>query len=141
MTTDTKTTRTTGKGSKAKALETDAAKEAAAATKGAKVKAKAKAPAAPKAPKAPKVKAPAPAGKRIAALMEAEAGTLPKAPDFSADTHKRFRGKLAEVEALIAAKDVAALEAFPINPISSSPKALDKFRNLAVIALKAQRAA
>lgn len=31
-----------------------------------------------------------------------------------------------------------ALKAFPINPVSSSPKAMDKYRNLAVIALEVQ---
>lgn len=83
----------------------------------------------------------APKGKRAAEQAAAEAGTIPAAPDFSAETHKRFRGKLAELVALVEAGDVEKLEAYPINPVSSSPKALDKFRKLAVIALKAQAAA
>lgn len=89
---------------------------------------------------APAADAPA-KGKRAAEQAAAEAGTIPAAPDFSAETHKRFRGKLAELVAMVEAGDVEKLEAFPINPVSSSPKALDKFRKLAVIALKAQAAA
>ena len=77
-----------------------------------------------------------------AALEEAaKLGTIPPAPDFSAPTHARFRGKLAEVIALIAAEDIAGLESIKINPISSSPKALDRYRNLALIALRARKAA
>lgn len=87
---------------------------------------------------APDPKAP---GKRAAALEAAQRGELPAAPDFSAETHKRFRGKLAEVVALAEAGDIAALQAFPINPISSSPKAIAKYRDLAVIALEARKAA
>lgn len=97
----------------------------------------ANAEAAPKA--APKAAEKAP-GKRAAAEAAAAAGTLPTPPDFSAETHKRFRGKLAEVVALVEAKDVAGLKAYAINPISSSPKAIDRYRNLAVIALEAQAA-
>lgn len=77
-------------------------------------------------------------GKRAQLQADAEAGKLPKAPDFSAKTHERFRPKLDELKALVKAGDVKALKAYPINPISSSPKALDRYRNLAVIALQAQ---
>jgi hypothetical protein len=100
--------------------------------------AKPKAEKAPRAAKAPAEKAP---GKRAAIEAAAAAGTLPAAPDFSAETHKRFRGKLAEVVALVEAKDIKGLKAYAINPISSSPKAIDRYRNLAVIALEAQAAA
>ena len=82
-----------------------------------------------------------PLGKRSAALADAERGVLPAAPDFSAETHKRFRGKLAEVVAMAEASDIAGLEAFKINPVSSSPKAIDKYRGLCVIALKARAGA
>lgn len=78
------------------------------------------------------------AGKRAAALEAAQRGELPAAPDFSAETHKRFRPKLAQVVAMAEAGDLAGLEAFQINPVSSSPKAIAKYRDLAVIALKAQ---
>lgn len=95
-----------------------------------------------KAPNAAKAAKAAPeGGKRAAILAAAERGELPAAPDFSAETHKRFRNKLADVVALVEAGEIKKLEAFAINPISSSPKAIDKYRNLAVIALKARKAA
>lgn len=81
-----------------------------------------------------------PMGRRAEIADNAAKGILPPAPDFSAETHKRFRGKLAEIVALVEVGDVAALKAFPINPYSSSPKALDKYRNLAVTALEAKGA-
>lgn len=77
-------------------------------------------------------------GKRAEILAAAERGKLPAAPDFTAPTHTRFRDKLAQVVAMAKAGDLAGLKAFPINPISSSPKAIDRYRNLAVIALKAR---
>jgi hypothetical protein len=55
-------------------------------------------------------------------------------------THERFRVKLAEVVALVKSGDVRKLKAFEINPVSSSPKAIDRYRNLAVIALAAKAA-
>ena len=80
-------------------------------------------------------------GKRASAEAAARAGELPAAPDFSANTHKPFRKKLEALTALVDAGDIKALRAFAINPISSSPKALDKYRNLAVIALEARASA
>lgn len=82
-----------------------------------------------------------PAGKKAEIMAAAERGELPEAPDFSAETHARFRKKLADLVALVEAGDIAGLEAFHINPVSSSPKAMDRYRNLAVIALKARAAA
>jgi hypothetical protein len=79
-----------------------------------------------------------PVGRRAEIAENAAKGLLPPMPDFSADTHKRFRGKLAEVVKLVEAGDVAALKAFPINPYSSSPKALARYRDLAVTALEAR---
>jgi hypothetical protein len=79
-----------------------------------------------------------PLGQRAAMLAAAEAGKLPAAPDFSARTHERFRNKLAEVVALVKAGDVRKLKAFEINPVSSSPKAIARYRDLAVIALSAK---
>lgn len=81
-----------------------------------------------------------PMGKRAAAQAAAEAGNLPPAPDFSAPTHARFRAKLATIVAAAEAGDIAALKAFEINPISSSPKAMAKYRDLAVTALEARAA-
>lgn len=79
-----------------------------------------------------------PLGKRAAILEAAQRGELPAEPDFSAETHKRFRPKLAEVVALAQAGDLTALKAIEINPVSSSPKAIAKYRELAVIALEAR---
>lgn len=86
----------------------------------------------------PKNSKPATMGKRAQIEADAQAGKLPKAPDFSADTHKRWRKALGEVEALIKARDLKGLRAYPINPVSSSRKALDRYRNLAVLALEAK---
>ncbi|MDW9619203.1 hypothetical protein [Sinorhizobium meliloti] len=106
---------------------------------------KAEKPAKEKPAKAPKAAA-APAaekalGKRAQIAADAEAGIIPAKPDFSAPTHARFRKKLDEIAALVEKGDIKALKAYPINPVSSSPKAMDKYRNLAVIALEAQRKA
>jgi len=79
-------------------------------------------------------------GKRAAAQEAAARGVLPEAPDFSAATHARFRGKLEQLQALVKAGDIAGLKGFAINPVSSSPKALDRYRNLAVLALEAKAA-
>ena len=92
-------------------------------------------PAAEKEPKA----APAPVvGKRQAILDQAQTGALPIAPDFSKPTHARFRAKLAQIVALAEAGDIAALQAFEINPVSSSPKAMARYRDLCVIAITAR---
>jgi hypothetical protein len=80
-------------------------------------------------------------GKRAQILADAEAGIVPPAPDFSAATHTRFRKRHAELLALVEAGDVRALKAFEINPVSSSPKALMRYRDLALIALEAKRKA
>ena len=80
--------------------------------------------------------APAPVvGKRQAIQDQAESGALPQPPDFSKATHARFRTKLAQIVALAEAGDVAALLAFEINPVSSSPKAMARYRDLCVIAI------
>lgn len=62
-------------------------------------------------------------------------GKVPPALDFSAPTHARFREALAEVTKAAKAKDAKALKAIKINPISSSPKALDRYRKLCVKAV------
>jgi hypothetical protein len=79
-----------------------------------------------------------PLGKRAQIEADARAGTLPPAPDFSAETHKRFRNKLAAVVDLANAADLKGLRAFEINPVSSSPKAIARYRDLCIIALEAQ---
>lgn len=78
-------------------------------------------------------------GKRAAALEAAQRGELPDAPDFSAPTHKPHRKRLGEVIALVEAGDIDGLKAFHINPVSSSPKAIAKYRDLAVVALEARQ--
>ena len=97
---------------------------------------KAGAPEPEKAVKAEKARKPA--GQRAAVLEAAQHGELPPVPDFSAPTHKPHRKRLEQVVALVEAGDIEGLKAFKINPVSSSPKAIDKYRNLAVIALEAR---
>lgn len=83
---------------------------------------------------------------------KAKEGVMPKAPDFSAETHKRFRPLLAEVakaattankgcsDAADIAQRIKTLKAIKVNPISTSPKAIDRFRKLCLIALAAKPA-
>ena len=80
-------------------------------------------------------------GKRQAILDQAQTGELPQQPDFSKPTHARFRAKLAQIVALAEAGDIAALQAFEINPVSSSPKAMARYRDLCVIAITARMGA
>jgi hypothetical protein len=68
----------------------------------------------------------------------AEAGMVPPAPDFSAETHKRFRNKLAIIQKAVEAKDMKALAAIQINPVSSSPRAMLRYRDAALVALRVQ---
>ena len=86
----------------------------------------------PNTPTAPAV------GKRQAILDQAQTGALPQPPDFSKPTHVRFRAKLAQIVALAEAGDIAGLQAFEINPVSSSPKAMAHYRDLCVIAITAR---
>jgi hypothetical protein len=77
-------------------------------------------------------------GKRKAIIEQAQSGALPAAPDFSKPTHARFRSKLAKLVALAEAGDVEGLKAIDINPVSTSPKAMARYRDLAIIAIKAR---
>ena len=77
-------------------------------------------------------------GKRQAIRDQAQTGALPQAPDFSKPTHARFRAKLAQIVALAEAGDIAGLQDFEINPVSSSPKAMARYRDLCVIAITAR---
>lgn len=78
------------------------------------------------------------ARRRRDADIEAKArqGELPPPPDFSAPTHARFRAKLAALVDLAGKADATGLRAIPINPVSSSPKALARYRDLAVLAIE-----
>ena len=80
-------------------------------------------------------------GKRKAIIEQAQLGALPAAPDFSKPTHARFRAKLAKLVALAEAGDVEGLKAIEINPVSTSPKAMARYRDLAIIAIEARRTA
>jgi hypothetical protein len=94
-------------------------------------------PAAPKPPTADG-QAKAKATPRAIAQAAAEQGTLPQPPDFTANTHKPYRKRLAALVALVEAGDLEGLRAVEmLPPRSSSPKALHRYRDLAIIALKA----
>jgi hypothetical protein len=101
-------------------------------------KPKAPAKAAKPAPKKAAKAAPAPTGKRAAIEAAARAGKLPEPPDFSAATHKPYRVKLEALVAMVKAKDIKALKSFEIKPYSSSPKAIARYRDLAILALDAK---
>ena len=92
----------------------------------------------PAAEEAPKAAITPVVGKRQAILDQAESGALPQPPDFSKPTHARFRVKLAQIVALAEAGDIDGLQAFEINPVSSSPKAMARYRDLCVIAIAAR---
>lgn len=79
----------------------------------------------------------APTGKRAAVEAAARRGTLPTPPDFSASTHARFRAKLAKLVELAEAGDAEGLKAIAINPVSTSPRAMARYRDLAVLAIEA----
>jgi hypothetical protein len=68
----------------------------------------------------------------------AQQGELPPPPDFSAPTHSRFRNKLEGLIALAERGDAEALRAVTINPVSSSPKALARYRDLCIAAIEAR---
>ena len=84
--------------------------------------------------------APSAPRRRQDADIEAKArqGELPPPPDFSAPTYARFRAKLAALVELAGKADPTGLRAIPINPVSSSPKALARYRDLAVLAIEAR---
>lgn len=84
--------------------------------------------------------APSAPRRRRDADVEAKArqGELPPPPDFSAPTHARFRAKLAALVELAGKADATGLRAISINPVSSSPKALARYRDLAVLAIESR---
>lgn len=101
----------------------------------------AKKTAAPKVEKAAKApKEPKALGKRAQADADAKAGKIPTAPDFSAETHKAHRKRLAEVVALVEAKNLKGLRALKLERHTSSRKAIARYHELAVWALTAQAA-
>lgn len=73
-----------------------------------------------------------------AATEAAAQGKLPTPPDFTANTHKYYRPKLAEVVKMAKASDVRGLRAFKINGSSTSPTAIKKYVACALKALAAK---
>ena len=51
-----------------------------------------------------------------------------------------YQNGWAQIVVLAEAGDIAALQAFEINPVSSSPKAIARYRDLCVIAIAARTA-
>lgn len=80
-----------------------------------------------------------PKGRRAEIAENAAKGIVPPVPDFTAPTHARFRKHLAEIVVMVEACNIASLKAMVINPVSSSPKAMARYRDLAVIALGARQ--
>lgn len=73
-------------------------------------------------------------------IAEAAArGVMPEAPDFSANTHRSHRGKLAALHALVEAHDLDALREWKVKRDWASNKALMRYRDNAIAALEAQR--
>jgi len=77
-------------------------------------------------------------GERAQILASVQNGNLPPIPDFSAEVHRYNRGRLADLVEMAEKGDVAGLRAYPINPHSTSPKALDRYRNLCIQAIEAR---
>jgi hypothetical protein len=73
-----------------------------------------------------------------AAREAAAKGKLPVAPDFSANTHRSYRPALAAVVELVAKRDLAGLQAHKVHGTCSSPQAIKKFREIAILALKSK---
>lgn len=83
--------------------------------------------------------APRATGKPAGIEEAARKGQLPSPPDFSAATHARFRAKLAKLVEMVEAGDIDGLKALAINPVSTSPRAMARYRDLAVTALEARQ--
>lgn len=80
----------------------------------------------------------APQGKRAEVLAAAQAGVLPTPPSPHAPSNAKYAPDVAALVDLAKAGDVAGLRAFPINPVSSFRKAMDRYRQLAITALEAK---
>lgn len=89
-------------------------------------------------PEAPADGAPRKRKAQIEAEAAADRGELPEPPDFSAATHAPYRKRLAKLVELAQAGDAAGLRAEAINPTSTSPRALIRYRDLAVRAIEAR---
>lgn len=82
----------------------------------------------------------APRKRKAQAEAEAAAdrGELPEPPDFTANTHAPYRKKLDKLVDMAKAGDAAGLRGFEIKPTSTSPRALIRYRDLAVRAIEAK---
>jgi hypothetical protein len=74
------------------------------------------------------------------AAEAAKQGKLPSEPDFSAETHRSYRPKLANVAALAKAGDVKGLSKLNCPTYDSSALAVARYRDNCVAALKAKAA-
>jgi hypothetical protein len=77
-------------------------------------------------------------GKRASAEAAARAGELPAAPDFSANTHKAYRKHLEAMIELAAAGDPDTMLAYPTKDYDSSWKAINRYRDLCLLAIRAK---
>ena len=75
-------------------------------------------------------------------LEAAQAGSLPQPPDTSPKSWEgpTYRGRCEKLTAMVAAGDIAGLEAEQLPHYDSGFRAMARYRNLAVIALKARAA-
>ena len=134
------------KSAEAKAVEKDRLAKLAAAKKAEKAEIKAVKAAAKAAN--PKSGKPAPKPRKTGsernlydwagAREAAEKGVIPKAPDFSA-RKQGYQDLLAEVEKLVKAKDLDGLKAFKVQGDTTSKKGIQKYREIAMTALKAKK--
>lgn len=81
-------------------------------------------------------------GKRAAELARAQAGQMPEPCKFPPKAaYNPFRKKQDELAALAKAGDIAGLKSYPVKPSSTSRKKLHRWRELAIVALQAKKAA
>lgn len=74
------------------------------------------------------------------AEARARRGIVPQPPDFSAPTHLGYRTRLQKIVALVKAGNIRALKRESFRSSATSPRALGKYRDLAVLALKVRQA-
>jgi hypothetical protein len=80
------------------------------------------------------------ASHNVALFDAARKGKLPATPDFSNDTHRRWRAVREIVVSLVKARDVNGLRNVELRPESSSRSMLHKYLVASVIALQAKGA-
>lgn len=87
---------------------------------------------------APAAGAPRKRKSQAEAEAAADRGELPEPPDFTAATHAPYRKKLDKLIEMAKAGDAAGLRGFEIKPTSTSPRAMIRYRDLAVRAIEAK---